>query len=61
MWRYWISEACYWLLIAFAIAGCGLVLIILGVPLSPTLCLMLAVPIIYGINAIGEHAARGCP
>lgn len=56
--RYWISELCFYLLIALAVVGCG-VLLRITTGLSPAPSVALAMCIVLGIHYTGERATRG--
>lgn len=58
--RYWISELCFYLLVALAVVGCG-TLLRATTGLSPALIITLAMCIVYAIHYTGERAVRGLP
>ena len=56
--RYWISEACFYLLTALAAVGTG-VLLFMVTALPPVVVTALAVLVVYAIHYTGERATRG--
>jgi len=56
--RYWISEACFYLLTALAVVGVGIILrVVTDWPYQ--LIIALAVVVVYAIHYTGERATRG--
>jgi len=56
--RYWISEACFYLLTALAAVGAGVLLFVITT-WPPLLVIVLAMVVVYAIHYTGERATRG--